>query len=132
MRQIAKRFLVSLSFVIRLLRHYRTTGSLDPNPHGGRTAAALGPASSSDSGRWSASSPMPRLRSCASSSASIAATWPSRALEKLKITWKKKVLHAHERDSPEVQQKRRDFRKEWRGSTRNGWSSSTRLEPIRR
>ena len=35
LRQIAKRFLVSLSFVIRLLRHDRTTGSLDPGPHGG-------------------------------------------------------------------------------------------------
>jgi transposase len=32
-----------------------------------------------------------------------------RALKKLKITRKKKVLHAEERDSPEGQQKRRDF-----------------------
>jgi transposase len=30
LRQIAQRFLVSLSFVVRLLRHYRTTGSLEP------------------------------------------------------------------------------------------------------
>jgi transposase len=28
LRQIARRFLVSLSFVTRLLHHYRTTGSL--------------------------------------------------------------------------------------------------------
>ena len=32
-----------------------------------------------------------------------------RALQKLKITRKKKVLHAQERDTPEGQQKRRDF-----------------------
>ena len=42
--QIATRFLVSLSFVTRLLRHYRTTGSLDPKPHGGGRQPALGPA----------------------------------------------------------------------------------------
>ena len=39
----------------------------------------------------------------------------SRALRKLKITRKKKVLHAQERDTPEVQQKRRDFRGEIAG-----------------
>jgi transposase len=42
--QIAKRFLVSLSFVTRLRRHYRTTGSLEPKPHGGGRQPALGPA----------------------------------------------------------------------------------------
>src|SRR3954453_17729248 len=44
LRQIAQRFLVSVSFVTRLLRHYRTTGSLDPKPHGGGPRPALGPA----------------------------------------------------------------------------------------
>ena len=33
LRQIAHRFLVSLSFVARLLRRRRQTGSLDPAPH---------------------------------------------------------------------------------------------------
>ena len=32
-----------------------------------------------------------------------------RALQQLKLTRQKKVLHAQERDSPEVQQKRRDL-----------------------
>ena len=44
LRQIAQRFLVSLSFVVRLLRHYRTTGSLEPKPHGGGRPPALNPA----------------------------------------------------------------------------------------
>src|SRR2546423_9132897 len=44
LRQIAQRFLVSLSFVTRLLHHYRTTGSLEPKPHGGGRPPALGPA----------------------------------------------------------------------------------------
>src|SRR6266550_1158501 len=43
LRQIARRFLVSLSFVTRLLRHHRSTGSLEPKPHGGGRTPALGP-----------------------------------------------------------------------------------------
>ena len=35
MRQIAQRFQVSLTFVRNLLRHYRTTGSVNPKQHGG-------------------------------------------------------------------------------------------------
>src|SRR4029078_2725260 len=42
LRQIARRFLVSLSFVTRLLRHHRSTGSLEPNPQGGGGRAARG------------------------------------------------------------------------------------------
>src|SRR4051812_23453843 len=42
-RQIARRFRVSLSFVSRLLRRRRRTGSLDPKPHGGGRPPALTP-----------------------------------------------------------------------------------------
>src|SRR5437660_5207543 len=42
-RQIARRFLVSLSFVTRLLQLHRSTGSLQPRPHGGGNPAKLGP-----------------------------------------------------------------------------------------
>ena len=41
LRQIACRFVVSLSFVTRLLRRRRQTGSLDPKPHGGGHPPAL-------------------------------------------------------------------------------------------
>lgn len=34
-REIARRFGVSLSFVVRLLQHRRRTGGLEPKPHGG-------------------------------------------------------------------------------------------------
>ena len=44
LRQIARRFLVSLSFVTRLMRHHRETGPVDPKPHGGGRPPALGPA----------------------------------------------------------------------------------------
>src|SRR5258707_15736287 len=43
LRQIARRFLVSVSFVTRLLRNHRDTGSLEPKPHGGGNPAVLTP-----------------------------------------------------------------------------------------
>src|SRR5258705_13944705 len=43
LRQIARRFLVSVSFVTRLLRTHRDTGSLEPRPHGGGNPAVLTP-----------------------------------------------------------------------------------------
>jgi transposase len=39
LRQIAQRFLVSLSFVVRLLQTYRRTGLIQPRPHGGGNPA---------------------------------------------------------------------------------------------
>jgi len=42
-RQIARRFLVSVSFVTRLLRTHRDTGALEPKPHGGGNPAVLTP-----------------------------------------------------------------------------------------
>src|SRR5262249_25109427 len=41
--QIAERFLVSTSFVARLLQAHRATGSLEPKPHGGGHPATLTP-----------------------------------------------------------------------------------------
>ena len=43
LRQIARRFLVSVSFVTRLLQLHRSTGALEPRPHGGGNPAVLGP-----------------------------------------------------------------------------------------
>src|SRR5436190_23012699 len=42
-RQVAERFLVSISFVTRLLQLYRNTGSVEPRPHGGGNPAVLTP-----------------------------------------------------------------------------------------
>jgi transposase len=41
MRQLATTFRVSLSFVRRLLKHYRETGSVAPKPHGGGAPAKV-------------------------------------------------------------------------------------------
>jgi transposase len=110
LRQIALRFLVSLSFVTRLLRHYRTTGSLEPKPHGGGRPPALRPAQLKRLRALIRKKPdatLEELRRGSGVDCSHMAI--VRALQKLKITRKKKVLHAQEQDTPEGQQKRRDF-----------------------
>jgi transposase len=109
-RQVAKRFLVSLSFVTRLLHHYRTTGSFKPKPHGGGRPPALGPAQLKRLRALIKKKPdatLEELRQALGVDCSTMAI--VRALKRLKITRKKKVLHAQERDSPEGRQKRRDF-----------------------
>src|SRR4051812_9582718 len=110
LRQIAKRFLVSLSFVTRLLHHHRTTGSLEPKPHGGGRQPALGPAQLKQLRALITKKPDATLEELRQSLGVACSTMAIvRALKKLKITRKKKVLHAEERDTPEGQQKRRDF-----------------------
>jgi transposase len=116
LRQIARRFLVSLSFVTRLLRHHRETGSVEPKPHGGGRPPALGPADLERLRQLNREQPdatLEELRQRLGVACSLMAI--SRALRKLKITRKKKDLHAQERDRPEVKRKRRAFRKQVAG-----------------
>jgi transposase len=110
LRQIAQRFLVSLSFVTRLLHHCRTTGSLEPKPHGGGRRPALGQAQRKRLRALIRKKPDATLEELRQGLGVACSTMAIvRALQKLKITRKKKVLHAQERDTPEGQQKRRDF-----------------------
>jgi transposase len=116
LRQIASRFLVSISFVTRLVRHQRDTGSVEPKPHGGGRPPALGPADLQrlrELNRAQPDATLEELRQRLGVDCSIMAI--SRALRTLKITRKKKDLHAHERDRPEVKRKRRAFRKQVAG-----------------
>jgi transposase len=116
LRQIARRFLVSLSFVTRLLRHHRETGSVEPKPHGGGRPPALGPADLERLRQLNREQPdatLEELRQRLGVACSLMAI--SRALRKLKVTRKKKDLHAQERDRPEVKRKRRAFRKQVAG-----------------
>jgi transposase len=108
--QIATRFLVSISFITRLLRRYRTTGSLDPKPHGGGRPPALGPEQLKRLRALLRNKPdatLEELRQGLGVDCSTIAI--VRALKKLKITRKKKVRHAQERDTAEGRQKRREF-----------------------
>src|SRR3954447_18027688 len=116
LRQIACRFVVSLSFVVRLLQLHRRTGSIDPKPPGGGHPAALAPDDLErlrELVRQQPDATLKELRQRLGVSCSLTAIW--RALEKLRLSRQKKVLHATEQDSPEVQEKRRDFCEEWAG-----------------
>lgn len=110
LRQIARRFVVSLSFVVRLLQLHRHTGSIAPRPPGGGHPAALGPDDLErlkELVRQQPDATLDELRQRLGASCSLTTIW--RALEKLRPPRKKKIFRATERDSPDVQEKRRDF-----------------------
>jgi transposase len=108
LKPIAEWFLVSVSFVARLLQLHRTTGSVEPRPHGGGHPAVLTP---EDLERLRASirdRPEATLEECRGhlgSSCSLATI--SRALSRLGPPRQKEVPRAAEPGSPEVQEQRR-------------------------
>jgi transposase len=108
--QIAKRFLVSVSFVTRLLQLYRSTGSVEPRPHGGGHPAVLTPGDLERLRQLIRDRPDATLEECREhlgSSCSLATI--SRVLSRLGLPRKKKVPRAAEQDSPEVREQRRAF-----------------------
>jgi transposase len=111
-REIARRFRVSLTFVFRLLRRRRDAGTLDPKPHGGGPTPALGPEDQQRLHRLIREQPdatLEQLRQLGGFPCSLTTLW--RALRRRDLTRKKKTLHADERDRPDVQKKRRSFRR---------------------
>jgi transposase len=115
-KQIAERFLVSVSFVTRLLQLHRATGSVEPRPHGGGHPAVLTPEDLQRLRELIRDRPDATLEECRrhlGSSCSLATI--SRALFRLGLPRKKKVPRAAEQDSPEVQEQRREFCEELAG-----------------
>jgi len=109
-RTIAARFQVSLSFVARLVRHRRQTGTLAPKPHGGGQPPALRPADRERLRRLVAEQPdatLDELRQHLGIPCSRTAVW--RALRRLRLTRKQKTLRADERHTPRVQALRQAF-----------------------
>jgi transposase len=109
-RQIARRFVVSLSFVVRLLQIHRRTGSIAPKPHRGGHPPALGPEELErlrELVRQQPDATLEELRQRLGVPCSTAAI--CRALDKLALPRKKKVPRANEQDRPEVQEKRQGF-----------------------
>src|SRR3954447_13185679 len=112
-RKLAARFRVHPSTITRLLQLRRQTGSLDPRPHAGgvpptldhdalerlRTLVEETPDATLETLRQEMGISGSRMIVC-------------RALQKLGLPLKKKSKHAAERDTPEVQKKRRSFRRE--------------------
>jgi transposase len=115
-RQIASRFLVSASFVTRLLHLHRTTGSVEPRPHGGGNPAVLGPEDEERLRDLIRQQPDATLEECRQQLGLACSLMTiSRALRKLGLSRKKKVLRAQEQDRPEVQEQRREFRAQLAG-----------------
>jgi transposase len=114
LRQIARRFVVSLSFIVRLLQLHRRTGSIDPRPSGGGHPAALGPDDLErlkELVRQQPDATLDELRQRLGVSCSLTTIW--RALEKLRLPRQKMLPRAAEQDAPDVQEERRDFCAEW-------------------
>jgi transposase len=110
-RQVAERFLVSLSFVTRLLQLYRSTGSVEPRPHGGGNPAVLTPEDLERLREFLRQRPDATLEECRTHlGASCSLMTISRALSRLGLPRKKKIPRAVEQDSPRVRERRREFR----------------------
>jgi transposase len=116
LRQIARRFLVSLSFVIRLLQTYRRTGSIQPRPHRGGNPAALGPEDLERLRELVRQQPDATLEELRQRLGVPCSTMTiCRALKKLGLPRKKKVPRAQEQDRPDVQERRQEFSAELAG-----------------
>jgi transposase len=111
-REIARIFRVSTSFIVRLLQRRRDTGALDPEPHGGGTPPALSADDLQRLAKFVEEQPdatLAQLKERGGFTCSLKTLWY--ALDGLGLTRKKKSLHASERDQPDVQKKRRSFRR---------------------
>src|SRR3954447_3711173 len=110
LRQIARRFLVSVSFVTRLLRTHRDTGSLEPKPHGGGNPAVLTPEDLERLRALIRQQPDATLQECRQRlGVSCSLITISCALGRLGRPRKKEVPRAQEQDRPDVQERRREF-----------------------
>ena len=111
-RQVAKRFRVSVSFVTRLLQRRRDAGTLAPKPHGGGPRPVLGFPEQVRLAMLIAEHPdatLNQLKERGGFACTLTTIW--RTLRRFRLTYKKKTLHARERDDPKVQAKRRRYRR---------------------
>ena len=110
-RKIAERFRVSVTFVTRLVQRRRDAGTLAPKAHGGGRRPALGSSERARLAELIAEQPdatLKQLKERGGFTCTLTTLW--RALGRSGLTYKQKTLHAGERDTPEVQAKRRRFR----------------------
>jgi transposase len=110
LRQLASLFSVSLSFLVRLLQHKRRTGSVHPEPHAGGPTPKLDAAAHARLLALVHDQPdatLAELRDRLGVSCSLMTV--ARALQRHRITRKKKTVHADEQDSPDVQAQRAAF-----------------------
>lgn len=113
-QQLAERFQVSYSFVNRLIKRYETTGSVEPKPHGGGQSPKL------KADQWEVvaklieednDATLQQLCDRLAENTGIKVSVPTmcRILQKLKLTRKKKTLHASEAETERVQRLRQEY-----------------------
>jgi transposase len=118
LREIAWRFLVSLSFVMALVKQFRDTGRIDPKPHGGGKKRKIAGTDlfvlrqlveeHSDATLLELSNLFFERTGIKVSESTV---W--QALRRLRISRKKKTFHATERDTDEyVRQARKEYRRQ--------------------
>lgn len=108
--EVARLFLVNVSTVVRLLQRVRETGAVDAKPHAGGAPSKLDVDAEKRLlalVREQPDATLAELRDRLGIDCSITAIF--RALQRNKITRKKKTYHADEQDSPRVQEQRKEF-----------------------
>jgi transposase len=110
LRELAELFSIHLSTIVRLLQRFRSTGSVQPKPHGGGAHPKLDAAATAGLLALVHQQPdatLAELREQLGVDCSIVTIF--RTLQRNGITRKKKTRFADERDSPRVQEQRRIF-----------------------
>jgi transposase len=110
LRQLAHLFSVSLSFIVRLRQRQRRTGSVQPEPHAGGTPPKLDADADARLRQFVHDQPdatLAELRERLGVCCTLATI--CRALQRLRLTRKKKTTHADQQDAPEVQAQRTAF-----------------------
>jgi transposase len=111
-RTVAQRFRVSVSFVTRLMQRRRDAGTLAPKPHGGGPQPYFRLPEQVRLVLLILKHPdaiLQRLKELGGFTCTPTTIW--RTLRRFRQTYKKKTLHAGQRDDPKVQAKRRRYRR---------------------
>jgi transposase len=110
LRELAELFSLHLSTIVRLLQRFRSTGSVQPKPHGGGARPKLDAEATArllTLVRQQPDATLAELRDQLGVDCNIVTIF--RTLKRKGITRKKKTRFADERDSPRVQEQRRVF-----------------------
>ncbi len=112
LREIAQLFRVSVSFVVRLLQRRRQAGTLRAEAARRRSPTALGPDDLRRLAELIHDQPDATLKQLKERGGFTCSLKTLRfAARRQNLTFKKKSLHASEQDRPDVQTKRRPFRR---------------------
>jgi transposase len=108
LRKLAERFSVSFSFVARLVKRSRETGSVTPKPHRGGAKSKLDVVDLFTLRDLSNEHPDATLAELSElffeqTGIRVNGSTIARKLKQLRISRKKKTFHASERDTPKVQ-----------------------------